>query len=377
MRLREQGVARGVVSFLHVCAPVNVLLLNDTRVDPNPGCQATVTMLVRLVTSTLSARVVTRPRGDGYDCFGSLVTDGLARSSAHWEHALRRLEAHAPLVDAVAAADVVVANLEGTLHHHTVGALALGGAMALAHRMGKRVWAVNGTVEGIDPWLIDEALRPAEYVAVREPRSVAWLAAHGIAAVPAADAAFLADTFYVGNDACTPPREAALYTPGVLAGLSPSPATVVREVLADLEGLADAGREPVFLQMEEREAAVASAVARAGWPLAHAHDVAWHDFGTFLRQFALVVSGRYHVLLFAAMAGVPALALPSNTFKNEGLLNLLGRPGSLGAASRRRAQARVGPAAPGGGRGAHPLVPAAGAAERRSGRAGSSRVAAR
>jgi hypothetical protein len=53
-------------------------------------------------------------------------------------------------------------------------------------------------------------------------------------------------------------------------------------------------------------------------------DIAWNAFGSYVRQFELVVSGRYHALIFSAMAGVPAIALRSNTFKIEGLLELLG-----------------------------------------------------
>ncbi len=285
--------------------------------------------LVRFIAATLSAQVVTRPRGDGYECFEAPAAPGGTHARDDWQRSVRRLEAHAPLVDTLAAADIVIANLEGTFHHHTVGALALGGALALAHRMGKPVWAVNGTVEAIEPWLLDETLRPAEYLALREPRSVRWLAAHGIHARLAADAVFLAESFCVRDMAPSLEARSVLYTPGVVAGLARSPAEARRGVFADLEALADANWHPVFLQMEDREKTLTDAVGSAGWSVADARDVAWHAFGHYLRRFALVVSGRYHVLLFAAMAGVPALALPSNTFKVEGLLDLLRRPDVL------------------------------------------------
>ena len=236
---------------------MTVALLNDTRVDPNPGCQATVSMLVRLISSTVPAPVITRPRGDGYECFDALVRNGCAHSRRDWEGGVRRLEAHAPLVDALASADVVIANLEGTFHHHTVGALALGGALALAHRMGKPVWAVNGTVDAIEPWLLAETLRPAEYVALREPRSVEWLAAQGMTATQSADAAFMAEALCGRDAALDASNRAVVYTPGVLAGLAESPVEATRGVLADLDALAAAAWHPVFLQIEDREAALA------------------------------------------------------------------------------------------------------------------------
>ena len=94
--------------------------------------------------------------------------------------------------------------------------------------------------------------------------------------------------------------------------------------------------------------------------------MAWHAFGTYLRRFALVVSGRYHVLIFAAMAGVPALALPSNTYKIDGLLDLLGRPRVLvRSAGDLRALLGSGFAA-GHRRGTHPALPGAGPPECRA-----------
>ena len=60
---------------------------------------------------------------------------------------------------------------------------------------------------------------------------------------------------------------------------------------------------------------MAAAVAARGWPVEHAHHVAWNYFGAYLRQFSLLVSGRYHLLIFAAMSGVPAIARPWNTYK--------------------------------------------------------------
>jgi hypothetical protein len=165
---------------------MNVLLLNDTRADPNPGCQATVWSLVHHLSSALSAHVTTRPRGDAYEYFADLVSQERAHVAEDWLSAVNRLEDSSPLAAAIADADLVVANLEGTFHHHMVGALALGGALALAHRAGKRVWVVNGTVDAIDEWLLAQTLAQAEYVAVREPRSVRWLQERGLIVTAAA-----------------------------------------------------------------------------------------------------------------------------------------------------------------------------------------------
>lgn len=304
---------------------MHVVLLNDTRADPNPGCQATVSTLVRQLGVGLDAHVSTRPRGEGYQHFAPLAGTARAHAADAWYHAVSALARDADLVEALTAADLVVANLEGTFHHHTVGALALGGAMALTHRLGRPLWAVNGTVEAIEPWLLAATLLPAARVAVREPRSARWLRARGVVATAAADAAFLAETF-VARDASPSARGAVCYTPGVLHGTTVARDAAAHEVVADLETLRAAGWSPTFVQIEDREASLADAARGRGFAVDDARTVTWPSFGAYLRRFGLVVSGRYHVLIFAAMAGVPLLARPSNTHKIEGLLELIDRP---------------------------------------------------
>lgn len=309
---------------------MHVVLLNDTRADTNPGCQATVSTLVRQLGAGLDARVTTRPRGEGYQHFAPLAGTSRAHAADAWYHAVSALAHDAELSAALAAADLVVANLEGTFHHHTVGALALGGAMALAHRLGRPLWAINGTVEAIEPWLLAATLMPAAHVAVREPRSARWLRARGLVATSAADAAFLAETFVARDSRPSAPR-AVCYTPGVLHGTAVAPDAAVHEVLGDLETLRAAGWTPTFVQLEDREASLADAARRRGFAVDDARTVAWPSFGAYLRRFGLVVSGRYHVLIFAAMAGVPLLARPSNTHKIEGLLELIEQPDAFAA----------------------------------------------
>jgi hypothetical protein len=299
---------------------MRVLLLNDTRADENPGCQATVASLVSGLSRLTSGEVVTRLRGDGYEHFASLIADGEAFSSDRWQTAVRRFALESDLPDALRDADLVVANLEGTFHHHTVGALSLGGAMAIAHRMGKRVWAVNGSVEAIEPWLLSAALAPAEWLSVREPISHRWLVEQGLNARSAADCVFLMPQTTNLTSLHSP---TALFTPGVLASLG-HPSCDPKEVVHHLEVLEAHGWKPIFLRMADAEETLARAAREAGWAVDDNRSIRWQDFSSYLQQFGLVVSGRYHVLLFAAMAGVPAVALRSNTWKIEGLIELVG-----------------------------------------------------
>ena len=302
---------------------MRVLLLNDTRADENPGCQATVTALISELSRLTSGEIVTRPRGDGYEHFAGLIADDKASSPQDWQSAVRRLALSSDLPGALRHADLVVVNLEGTFHHHTLGALALGGAMAIAHQMGKRVWAVNGSVEAIEPWLLSNALAPAEWLAVREPVSSRWLQQQHLHTRATADCAFLLDDFTRRRDFRDHHLRTALYTPGVLASLG-DPSYDAAEVIRQFAVLDAHGWKPTFLRMADREEPLARAIAEAGWAVADNRDIKWQDFGLYLQQFGLVVSGRYHVLIFAAMAGVAATALRSNTWKIDGLIELLG-----------------------------------------------------
>jgi Polysaccharide pyruvyl transferase len=302
---------------------MRVLLLNDTRADENPGCQATVTALISELSRIGAREVITRPRSDGYKHFTSLIADHKTSSPDDWRSAVRRFALNSDLASAIGGADLVVANLEGTFHHQTIGALALGGAMAIAHQMGKRVWAVNGSVEAIEPWLLSAALVQAEWVSVREPVSARWLSGQGINAHSSADCAFLIDAFTCGRESRQSRLRTVLYTPGILASLGEASCDT-SEVIRQFDALARHGWKPTFLRMAAAEEPLARAVEDAGWPVQDNRDIAWQDFGSHLQQFGLVVSGRYHVLIFAAMAGVPAIALRSNTWKIQGLMELLG-----------------------------------------------------
>jgi hypothetical protein len=306
---------------------VRVALFNDTRVDPNPGCQATVGGLVALLQRDAEI-VVSRPVGYGYGRFAALAGARRTVCRDEWRAAVDEWHADGEVADDLARVDALVVNLEGTFHHRTVGALALGAVMALAHRLECPVWAVNGTVDGVERWLLDETLARTRYLAVREPLSRRWLAARGVRAVQAADCAFT--TPVPPMDGCrSRSRRTALYTPGVLARRDQAGQLDARFVLDHLETLQRRGWDPVYLEMEPAEAPLTAVVARTPWPIVRTSDAPWPAFLQLLSTFDLVVSGRYHVLVFAASRGVPFVPLPSNTWKIEGLLDLLGSPGPV------------------------------------------------
>lgn len=308
---------------------MRILLINDTRGDVNVGCRATVAGLEQLLASRVGDIVATLPVGFRYEIFRPLVDAGQQHDADAWRAAVEELARDEQLIARLTSVDLVVANLEGTFHHHTIGALALGGLLAVAHRRGVPVWAVNGSVQAIDPWLLAETLKPADYVAVREPMSVRWLARHGLDAVAAADCVFLMESLFRRRHVIPPTERRVLYTPGILAcGVRDAPMSV-EEIVRQLQVLSSRGWPPHYLRLSRGELLDRATLATHGVSCTEVGDVPWQAMGPYLRPFQLAVSGRYHLLILAAIAGVPILPLPSNSWKIEGLLELLHVPGPL------------------------------------------------
>src|SRR4029079_11032492 len=81
------------------------LLLNDTRIDPNPGCQATVSSLLRLLASAGIDLVATLPVGYGYHHYAELVGLGKNHDPDAWYAVVSGLTGDRSLFEAIDAAD--------------------------------------------------------------------------------------------------------------------------------------------------------------------------------------------------------------------------------------------------------------------------------
>jgi polysaccharide pyruvyl transferase WcaK-like protein len=220
-------------------------------------------------------------------------------------------------------ADSVVLNGEGTVHHAGVGALTLLGFCKIAKELGKKVFILNCSIFDLEPFLL-EALRDyVDGITVREPLSLRYLSDHGIPATQSADCLFLME----GGDErefAWPDLDAAkkyaLYTPGVLTAFGQVDAVAVRRDIAQLRG---EGYEVLYHTIETEDEQMAPIAAEAGARILPLGCLRWREMPGFLRRMGLVVSGRYHINIFAALAGVPFLPLSTNTGKMAGVLELL------------------------------------------------------
>jgi Flp pilus assembly protein TadD/polysaccharide pyruvyl transferase WcaK-like protein len=305
----------------------DVLLLNDTSYWYHWGCSCT----------SLALHEVLRERG--------LVIDPV-----HITHlnALSPLPANAAqfdddalfdafrtnnpgLISRIATVPVVVVNAEGSLHDFGPTARALLYVMYVsAQRLGKAVHivnhscypATNGDGAALDA-LYRKVYSTAAFVAVREDKSLARLAALGIKCTPAFDCLPL----YVARHPVHVQRDANRV---VMAGCVQLDTGMV-DLLARLANeVLDTGRELIFLaganaRLAQDDALLLNALhpkLRGRYRLVAATSEAeW--LGT-IANACLLISGRFHHSIAAACLGTPLLIAGSNTAKNEGLLDRLG-----------------------------------------------------
>lgn len=262
---------------------MRIALFNDTGLYPHVGCRAVSSGHDRMFARaglTVAYRSYYR---EWHDVAHRLRT--------------RRVLAQRALKERLSEIDVVIVNGEGTIHHG--GGAHLMTILRIAQKMRRRTYLVNAVLQDLAVSDL-EVLAKLTMCTVRDASSARYLKRR---AVP----------YRIVFDAL------------IEAAFVPVPAVNMagRIVVTDWHGnrqkdvgkactqlLKDLGDDAVFYPLDDE-------VRAAQW----AHAVA--DFQTA----RLVVTGRHHGVCLAALAGVPFVALGSNTWKIEGLLRLFpGRP---------------------------------------------------
>lgn len=333
------------------------VLANDTSGTSNPGCQGTVTLLSRGLTER-GFRIASRvPVGYAYHqfskCYAPSPVPGRGRRL--WNRASRLL---APLKSSVSGlrpsasarrafcedrwnlavtqlmtqlqpvwkdSPLLVVNGEGTIHDDLTGALALLGLVKAGKVLGKRVALVNCSVFGLSAALLHVIRDSVDYLTVREPISQRYLADAGITASLSADCLFL-EGFHQRVEWKTANwirdyGNYVVYTPGVLTAFG---AISSQRVTEDVQSLQKQGLKVVYYVVEAEDEKLASVAAAAGAVVVPLGALKWQEVFPFLSQAKFVVSGRYHINIFSALAGTPFITMETNTPKIDGLLELLG-----------------------------------------------------
>lgn len=262
-----------------------ILYVNCTAVAPHIGCLAVTDFQI----STLLRA--------GFD-----ITD-IVFSNFPWSSLWRgnRAESVAACLNSslgkrIREVDILVVNGEGTLHHAPgMGMLVL---MTTALQMGKKVHLVNTSITAVDRF--DDVLADVDDLNVRENMSSKYLTDRSISH------RVVLDSLLGASFSTVPDRD--------LSGK-----TIVMDWHPNRDK--DVGRAIVKLHNELSEN------IKYFLPLNHySHVASWRHTVANLRPVELVVTGRYHGVYLAGLAGCPFVALPSNTDKVQGLIERSGLP---------------------------------------------------
>lgn len=301
---------------------MQILLTNYTGHQPHLGCMATcdaleALLLERYPNATIEKEKHSVKRANALMYFGALGQNkraNLMKNDTRWANFQR--------------ADLVVVNAEGTLHAKIYLKQGAGSNQRileayLAKRdLGKAVMMVNHSISSHHkPFdeLVKAAYPQMDHVAVREPFSLEYLQGLGVNnAVLSADAIF----------SMTPPPA----TDSPLSGkflISDSFSWKVGwqqrrgRVLELIEHVRKQGLEVAYLSVLSHpyDKHFADALELEY----HAFDN-YTDFMAHLQTAAFILTGRFHIAVFAAFCAVPFLGFEAPTYKVEGLCRLLEHP---------------------------------------------------
>jgi hypothetical protein len=316
---------------------MRILLVNDTRSSHNPGCKAASTAIVDLYGRRFpGASFASLPLGHWAEDFKPIAISpsrvlesppsGFARTadaapaidSRKWMEVAERLCAHDEATgELLTNADLVVINGEGSIHHNFPRALALLALAMAATKLGRPVHLINATIQAMEARLLEIVLPTLQLLHVREPSSLEYVSRWNPNTRMTVDLAVIAP-FEEGRPA--PERvdpASTILSSGVIGGGA---------IRSQVAAIRDLGLSATYFSASDgNESQVSQSIARElGMGLVLAEQQDWHGVVNRMGCFGLGVSGRHHMLLFMLLAGVPAVPLPSNTWKIEATLRLIG-----------------------------------------------------
>lgn len=302
---------------------MKILITNYTGHQPHLGCMATCDALEQLLHVRYSPDEIIKEK------HSIKRADELMYLGAWGRHRRAALMRHDERWENFRNADLIAVNAEGTLHSKTWLKWGAGSnqrlieAFLAARYLKKPVMMVNHSVSSRHkPFdqIVCAAYADMKYVAVREPLSLEYLQGLGLH-----NAQLSADAIF----AMTPPAPAP---DGPLAGkvlISDSFSWKVgwqqrrgrvREVI---EGIRAQGFDVAYLsvlsQPYDRHFAESLDLEY------HAFET-YHDFMAHLQTAAFVLTGRFHIAVFAALCATPFLSFEAPTYKLSGLCRLLDHP---------------------------------------------------
>lgn len=315
------------------------LLINDTSVSDNLGCQAVKESLAILLKQRATC-IDSVSLGYGQEIF-----KGLASKSSEWVdkdgdfprykdytseldynkwlEAKEKLKNHDEYLKNADKYDFIVVNAEGSIHHNSSRALTLLAQISLFSEI-KPVIVLNCSIFNMNETVLKESLANVKLIHAREGFTHTLLRNYGLGSIYAPDLASVYintlhysenfDKLIVRSD-----PKLCLISLGVLA----TPKNIKRVI--DLVKVKDL--VPVYLSMSDGdEDSVSREVCKqVGVKHFVAADIELGDTLQFLGQFETIISGRHHLNIFSLRLKSKLVCLPSNTLKVEGTLGFISK----------------------------------------------------
>lgn len=281
------------------------LLLNDTALAGNHGSQLVINQLNRLADSH-DIKIVQRHPLDVE--LKKLATDGL---------------------------DLVIVNGEGSLHHSKKAARAIAAVPAWAEQRGLRAFLINSIYQENDAAIL-EGVRKFKQVYVRDDRSFEELQGLGEKPKAAVDLSLTWQPDHLLAEG----RSTVIVTDSTLRGTN-------AELFAFSQGLSDSYFMPFKSRPQAQPGNAWRNYLNRSWfrtrqivsrmqpkPLNRARYAnilpTFEDLTEFMCNRAkLIVAGRYHAVCIALDLQIPFVAVSSNSFKVEALLEEVGMENRL------------------------------------------------
>jgi len=266
---------------------MRILLCNDTGTKSHIGC---------LGVSDAHARLLGRAgHRVEYRCFvNDLAHYARKKTPAETTALLTRDE---ELMARIEAVDAVIVNGEGTIHHN--GGHEYISLLKLAKQKGKAALLVNSLFQDLNTEIDPDVMNSLDAFFVRDPRSLAYAKSLGIRCSYAPDSVVEAQ---FGN------RPGVDYAGGLL--------------VTDWVGSRE---EDVGVALLRLLSSGPTNSPHRFFPL-HSSEMraTWRSAVESLKTARLLVTGRYHAMYLAVLAGTPFVAMASNSWKIQGFLESVG-----------------------------------------------------
>lgn len=312
------------------------LLINDTSISDNIGCQA-VKIGLEILLGKKSTCIDTVPLGYGQELFKDIASkssewidkkNGFPKYKDFtsqvdydlWSIAKEKLRKQDEFLKKVGNYDFIVINAEGSIHHNSSRALALLAQISYFSEI-KPVILLNCSIFNIDEKVLKKSLSKVEFIHSREGFTYKYLEQNDIDSVYAPDIAslYINNLSYNENLIIKDNSKLCLISLGVLA--------TPKNIGNVIECVKSKGFTPIYLSMSDGNEDNVSRDICDNMDIKHyvASDVNLEDSLNFLGQFDVIISGRHHLNIFSLRVNSKLICLPSNTLKVEGTLGFISK----------------------------------------------------